>query len=498
MRIRGFGGVIGVFLAIILIAGDSYAAFDRELENLNRKRSMRILDEFNENIESQIGTLELTPEQIRRSLKAQQDLAAEREAFEKKAAESDIEPAEAFKKKFTPEETQAPTIPREQLREMLGLEMDSANEQIPLEIKTDMSMKTVRESNYFERRADALGETEFSYYPGVRATTRQMGWTYKSDYTMGRFLHMNTPHNDRVDHAWSQTLSRTFAKTTWIFSGDLDASSIKSEEASIKPSRYMTSDFKAAVEYAHTPKTTFRLEYSRDTRAYLSDTKNSVDTRNHAFDARYQYALTAKTKLNGGVIFRMNRPPKGDDADDINIYNYYLGISGRFSDKVFYNLRGSLDYAKRSQETSPMNEFVSFAGVVTYRYSPKTRVTLNASRSQVATITETAADPENLLGSFRIDHDLSPKLSFSAAESIRTVTGDSDSLPTTVVDPDFPQDRFTAIRRETHWGTNVSMKYKIDPSSALTLKYAYLDVDSKLKTDGRINHICEVTYDKKF
>lgn len=490
-------GAIGVSFAVLITAGNAFASFDRELENLNRKRSMRLLDEFNENIASQVGTVELTPDQIRRSLNAQQEMDAERAAFDKKSSSMGKELDSADKKKLIQAEAQGPIIPKEQLREMLGLEMESANEQVPLAIKTDISMKTVRESNYFGHRIDAVGETQSSYYPGVHATTRQLGWAYKSDYKMGRFLHMNTPHNDRVDHTWSQTLTKTQSKTTWSFASDLAASSIQSEEAVIKPSRYMTSDFQAGVDYALSPKTTLGLDYTRDTMTYLSDTSNASDVRNHTFGTYYQYALTAKTSLKGGVSFRMNRPPKGPKADNLNVYNYYVNLNGRFTDKVFYSIRSSLDFSKRSIETSPMQDFVSLTAAVTYVYSTKTRLTLNASRSRVPTLTETGSDPENFLGSFRISHDISSKISISATESIRIITGNGD-FPSQVVDPDYPLDTFTANERDIHWGTGVQANYRINSSSSLLLRYEYVDVNSKLKTNSRINHICEVAYAKKF
>lgn len=450
---------------------------------------MRILDEFNENIESEIGALTLTPDQIRRSLLAEQEFEAEIAARDLKASQADK------KKEMVRDE--APVIPKEQLREMLGLQMDSAEEQVPLEIKTDIGMKTRRESNIFERRIDALGETVFSYYPTIHATTRQQGWSYSSDYRMNRFLYMNFSHNDRVDHDWSQTLSRKISKVTWNFSSDLTASSIKSELESVKPDRFATSSFRSGLDYELSAKTSLGIDYKRETLTYKSDTKSSLDTRNHSVDAHYNYTLSPRTRLRGGMIFRVNQPPKGLETDNIKFFNYYMGVSGQFSNKLFYNLLGSLDYAKRSMEELPMREFLSVTGAMTYVYSPKTRITLNASRGQVATVTETASDPENIVTSLTIRHNLTPKISLSAGESIRIINGDGNA-PTRVVDPDYPSDIFTANKYEVHWGTNVGLAYNLDRSSKFTVSYNYLNVDSKLKIDSRINHICEVAYEKKF
>lgn len=484
-------GIIFSFILILSWSVEAAASFDRELENLNRKRSMEILDEFNEDIDRQIGVVDLTPEQIRRSLQAEQE-------FEKERAARDQEAEKSGKKKPKAKEIHEPVIPKEQLKELLGLQMEnSQNENIPLDIRTDIGMKTKRDSNVFERRIDAVGETQFSYYPGVHGTARVLGWDSKTDYKMTRLLHMNFIQNDRVDHTWSQKLSRKYSKTTWSFAGDLYVSSLPSEAYVIKPRRYYTSRYGGGVSYDLTRKTTLGASYLRTGTTYMSDTANSADAQSHAFDLNIAYAMSARTKFRSGCTFTISRPPKGVKSDNINVYKYYLGMDGRISEKLFYNLLGALNYSKRSVEASAMNEFISFAAVFTYAYSPKTRYTLKLQRDQVTETTLTESDPLNHYVELGVSHKLTNKITLSAAESLRLIS-DDDAFPTTVIDPDYTPLTYTDTRRESQWGTKAGLKYNIDLSSNIAFDYTYLDVDTNLKLNDRINHICEVSYVKKF
>ncbi len=473
--------------AFLLLAGSfafswtAHASFESELESLNRKQSSKVLEDFRKDIDTQLEELALTSRQIEESIRTESPAGT----AGKKSPQD---------KGLTTVDSQQPVIPKDNLKELFGLQASAERTNVPLDLHPTIGMKTRAESNVFEKRIDAEPEIIYSYSPGIEATGRWNGWTYRSDYELTRLLHQNFDHNDRADHDWTQSLSRG-GRIAWNFTGNFGMSAIRTELDTQKPSQYMTHSYSVESLFTVSDKMRLKASYGLSARSFLSDTKSNISSRAHDLDLNLAYDLSDRIEWVNGYTKRLSRPPEGVMVD-VDFDNIYTGFNGKFTDKLLYRTRLIYQITEGDLDGTESRDAFLYAAALTYLYSAKTRFTLTSQSDYVPQVTQTATDPLNYTFGLSVDYQATRHISLRAGQSVRLIDYDAD--PVIFQDPDYPNSTVNVSRQDVRWDTNVSLVYAIDSTSSLQLNYMFLDVDTTIKTSDRTNQICEISYEKKF
>jgi len=385
----------------------------------------------------------------------------------------------------------------EYLRTVIDLQLAREPEDSPWDIHTGGHIGMRRRSNTFNRRIDAVGETELFYGPSIRARKWFRGWLYETNYNLTHVVYKNFSHNDNLEHNWNHSVTNNGENLNLTFFNNMQWDTIRSEKSERKPASRIEQNYGGTASFKISPKLRMGTNYRVELESFRNEIHKNQNVRRHHFQSGISYRWTPKTSLRFVYSIAWSRPPKRRRSQDVNTENFLFRMNGRFSPKLFYSIGLGIGRVERKIERFELIDYFIVESSATYRYSRKTSVTFSIGRDRQAefTLNETGDDPTRLTLRYRINHEWSPKISIYGGQSWEFI---NDSGIRTVVDPDYPQNIITAERRDLHYETTTGLNYQLDRSSNVNLRYRYGQVSSNLKRNDRITHDTNVSYNRIF
>jgi len=449
-------GLIGFFLLTLIPTTASWATFEREFELQNRREFRKVLDSFDQEIQLRI------------------------EADEK---EADIEEGLVEEEELEGEEAEEVTI------------FDLLDIRRFWRFRSSGEVGFARDTNVFGERIDARSEVVYTYSPTIEAYTGVRPWSLNTAYTMTYHDHKNFNHNDRFDHEWKTDFSLAGNRLSGGVSNTLSVKSFPTESGDEKGALGRSNSLQATLAIKMAPKTSVVVQYGNNYSHFLSDTRHGSDSITHRFRTDIRYQWTGKTALFGGLERIFYRFPKTADTSDLDQETLHAGIVGRLGSKLYMSVDGTINLTNSNDPEIKNRRTYEGNAALRYPFSRKLGFGLSYQRADVPAQTKTANDPLNQTVALAANYRMTPRIGFSAVESIRWIT---DPEPTTVTDPDNPAIITTKGTEELHLGTDLGMTYAIGDDWALSLDYSFIRVRSNLKLANRTRHITSFIVERQF